>query len=68
MFRISVHNMPFDAQAWFARLREAMSRKNRYHPEKHYMRGPGPKTRAKHAASERANPLPRGEGPSEGRG
>jgi hypothetical protein len=24
------------------------ARRNSYHPEKHYMRGPGPKWRAKH--------------------
>jgi len=34
------------AKAWCAR---AVRRHNSYHPEKHYMRGPGPKWRAKHA-------------------
>jgi hypothetical protein len=28
--------------------RSAMMRPGRYHPEAHYMRGPGPKWRAKH--------------------
>jgi len=27
-----------------------------YHPERHYMRGPGPKWRAKHASSGTAEP------------
>lgn len=29
----------------------------RYHPEKHYMRGPGPKTRAKERLEMRIEPL-----------
>jgi hypothetical protein len=31
----------------YAQAREAMTRGS-YRPEKHYMRGPGPKTKAKH--------------------
>ncbi|HVL72430.1 MAG TPA: hypothetical protein VM434_11175 [Beijerinckiaceae bacterium] len=34
--------------------RDFLTGRNRYHPEKHYMRGPGPKTRAKQEALARA--------------
>jgi hypothetical protein len=51
MFRISVQDMHFEVPAWFVRLRDLLRGNDRYHPEKHYMRGPGPKTRAKRAAA-----------------
>jgi hypothetical protein len=50
-----------------AQVRDFLTGKNRYLPEKHYMRGPGPKTRAKQEALARGGGQDFADGPEPAR-